>query len=138
MVPGGDVAHRFKGKEVFYADHFEFHPDPVSITKSRSGLYTLKSRLYRGRRLVYRAAGELPSSKRLPLGGKSARPCRAHGWIFHLETIEDQQAAGVYRSPPRRRVDPQPVLRVDSLPSWRKGTNNASENAQRQSQIVTG
>ena len=66
-----------KGKEVDYADHYLFHPDPVFYYEIPSeGEYTLeiKDSIYRGREdFVYRiAVGELPFLTGIfPLGGKA-------------------------------------------------------------------
>ena len=65
-----------QGKEVQYADHFRFHPDPVLFYEiAATGEYTLeiKDSIYRGREdFVYRiTAGELPYITSIfPMGGK--------------------------------------------------------------------
>jgi hypothetical protein len=65
------------GKEVDYADHYSFHPDPVLAYEiPADGPYTIeiKDSIYRGREdFVYRIAlGELPFiTSAFPLGGRS-------------------------------------------------------------------
>jgi len=65
------------GKEIDYADHYTFHPDPVLYYEiPADGQYTIeiKDSIYRGREdFVYRIAlGELPFVTAIfPLGGKT-------------------------------------------------------------------
>jgi hypothetical protein len=65
-----------KGKQLDYADHYRFHPDPVLFDEiPADGEYTVEIRdsIYRGREdFVYRlAVGELPYvTSTFPLGGK--------------------------------------------------------------------
>lgn len=77
-----------KGREMAYADHFRFNPDPVlCFDVPRDGVYLLEIRdaLYRGREdFVYRITmGEVPFVTSLfPLGGKPGVPARIAltGW----------------------------------------------------------
>jgi hypothetical protein len=134
-----------KGKEVAYADHFEFHPDPVLYYEiPEDGPYTLEihDSVYRGREdFVYRiAAGELPFVTSIfPLGGRAGAriPIELRGWnLPSSKTVEDNRgrAAGVYPIAARAgewTSNPVPFA-VDSLPeAAEKEPNNRKENAQR-------
>jgi len=76
------------GKEVAYADHYRFNPDPTLCYEvRRDGVYVLAIHdgLYRGREdFVYRVTlGELPFVTSLfPLGGRVGEPpaVKAKGW----------------------------------------------------------
>jgi hypothetical protein len=89
------------GREVAYADHFRFDPDPVlAFDVPEDGIYTLEVRdsIYRGRDdFVYRVAiGELPLvGSHFPLGGRAGEPLdvAVSGWNLK-----------------------RPVLRLDSRP----------------------
>jgi hypothetical protein len=92
------------GKQVAYADHFYFHPDPVlDYDVPAAGDYTLEihDSIYRGREdFVYRISiGELPYLTGIfPLGGRAgARTSVAlQGWNLPLASItENARAKGV-------------------------------------------
>jgi hypothetical protein len=76
------------GKELQYADHYSFHPDPALLVEIPSdGEYTLAihDSIYRGREdFVYRVAlGEVPFvTGMFPLGGKAGAktPVEFTGW----------------------------------------------------------
>jgi hypothetical protein len=102
-----------KGKEVAYADHFLFHPDPAfSYEIPEDGTYTLEihDSLFRGREdFVYRIAmGELPFVTGIfPLGGKigSRTSIELHGWnLAATKAVENTKSkpAGVYPIVARR------------------------------------
>ena len=82
------VLHDSYGKEVAYADHFSFNPDPVLFCNvPQSGIYLLEIRdaLYRGREdFVYRiTVGEVPFVTGVfPLGGRTDFPTKIElsGW----------------------------------------------------------
>ncbi|MDR3701986.1 MAG: PPC domain-containing protein [Candidatus Sulfopaludibacter sp.] len=92
------------GKQVAYADHFYFHPDPVvHYDVPADGDYTLEihDSIYRGREdFVYRISiGELPYLTGIfPLGGRAgARTSVAlQGWNLPLANVaENGKAKGV-------------------------------------------
>ncbi len=96
-----------QGKQVDYADHFLFHPDPVLYYEiPGDGEYVLEIRdsIYRGREdCVYRiAVGELPYITGIfPLGGKSGSrtSLEIKGWnlpVAKLTENNKHRAAGVY------------------------------------------
>jgi hypothetical protein len=82
------------GKELAYADHYQFHPDPVLLCEiPADGQYTVEIRdsIYRGRDdFVYRIAmGELPFLTSIfPLGGKAGGqiPLELRGWNLPAAT----------------------------------------------------
>jgi hypothetical protein len=134
-----------KGREVAYADHFEFHPDPVlSYEIPEDGAYTLEihDSIYRGREdFVYRiTAGELPFVTSIfPLGGRSGArvPLELHGWnLTSSRLLEDTKGkpAGVYPLAARAGewTSNAVPFAVDSLAeATEKEPNNRKENAQR-------
>jgi hypothetical protein len=126
-----------KGKELAYADHFQFHPDPALYYEiPEDGVYTLEihDSIYRGREdFVYRiAAGEIPFVTSIfPLGGRSGArvPVELRGWnLPFTRIVEDtrRKPAGVY---PVANAMP---FAIDSLPeASEKEPNNRKEIAQR-------
>ncbi|MGC9973147.1 MAG: hypothetical protein ABSE56_21430 [Bryobacteraceae bacterium] len=96
-----------QGKQVDYADHFLFHPDPVLYYEiPGDGEYVLEIRdsIYRGREdFVYRiAVGELPFITGIfPLGGKTGARANLEikGWnlpVAKLTENNKHRAAGIY------------------------------------------
>lgn len=83
------------GREVAYADDFQFHPDPVLFYRiPQSGLYEveIKDSIYRGREdFVYRIeVGELPFLKTVyPMGARVGKPIRVQvaGWNLPVDTL---------------------------------------------------
>jgi hypothetical protein len=77
-----------KGKELAFADHYQFHPDPIlfyEIPADGQYVVAIRDSIYRGRDdFVYRIAlGELPLITSIfPLGGKAgeATPVEVAGW----------------------------------------------------------
>ncbi len=94
-VPGWFQAviavHNDKGKEIAYADDFQFNPDPALLFEvPETGKYhvTIRDSIYRGREdFVYRiAVGELPFVTGIyPLGGQKGTKAAvtAYGWNLH-------------------------------------------------------
>ena len=128
-----------QGHEVAYADHYQFHPDPVLFFKvPRDGEYILQIRdsIYRGREdFVYRiTAGELPFVTGIfPLGGPAGAQTTVQltGWNLPdaALTRDDQDSApGVYPISVRTESyvsNPRPFA-VDNLPECfaRKAINS--------------
>ena len=91
-----------EGKEVAFADHYEFHPDPVILYDvPQDGTYQLEVRdtIYRGREdFVYRIAiGELPFiTSAFPLGGRTGQPAVAsvQGWNLPSQELKLDTSAG--------------------------------------------
>lgn len=85
------------GKEVDYADHYTFHPDPVLYYEiPADGQYTIeiKDSIYRGREdFVYRIAlGELPFVTSIfPLGGKAGArtTVQLKGWNLPITRLTE-------------------------------------------------
>ena len=137
------------GKEVQYADHFLFHPDPVLYYEiPEDGAYTLEihDSIYRGREdFVYRIeVGELPFVTGIfPLGGRAGGRVAVElkGWNLPAgKLIEDTKGkpAGVipvsYPGVARNGqfVSNHVPFEVDTLPEvLEKEPNNRKENAQR-------
>lgn len=131
-----------QGKEIAYADHYRFHPDPVLMAElPANGEYVLEVRdsIYRGREdFVYRIAiGELPFLADIfPLGGPTGKPIRLElaGWNLPAELLTMQHdEAGEF---PLREIDGKPILNplpvmVDSLPEClEQKPNDSRTNAQ--------
>jgi hypothetical protein len=110
-VPGWFQAavslHDADGKELNYADHFWFHPDPVLFCEiPKDGVYRLQVRdsIYRGREdFVYRIAlGELPLVTGVfPLGGPAGgtNPVELTGWNLPATNVVEKAAGrdpGIY------------------------------------------
>jgi len=131
-----------KGREVAYADHFRFDPDPVLFYKvPKDGDYILQIRdsIYRGRDdFVYRiTAGELPFVTGIfPLGGPAGKQTtvKLTGWNLPADTVtEDERgaAAGIYPVCARTKEDvsnPLPFA-VDTLPECFSRKSNHSQAA---------
>jgi hypothetical protein len=107
-VPGWFQAavslHDADGKELNYADHYWFHPDPVlfcEIPKDGTYLLQVRDSLYRGREdFVYRIAlGELPLVTGVfPPGGKAGEKTSIAltGWNLPEKSLErDNAEAGI-------------------------------------------
>ncbi len=134
-----------KGKEVNYADHFLFHPDPVlyyEIPEDGAYVLAIHDSIYRGREdFVYRiAAGELPFVTSIfPLGGKSGvrTAVELRGWNLPAgKIVEDAKgkSAGVYPLVARQGewLSNAMPFAIDALPEvTEKEPNNRKENAQR-------
>jgi hypothetical protein len=110
-VPGWFQAslsvYDWQGKEVAFADHYRFHPDPVLFFEVlRDGEYILQIRdsIYRGREdFVYRlTAGEVPFVTGIfPLGGPAGAPTivQVTGWNLPAATVTQDDtslAPGTY------------------------------------------
>ena len=134
-----------RGREVNYADHFLFHPDPVLYYEiPEDGPYTFEihDSIYRGREdFVYRiAAGELPFVTSIfPLGGKAGTriPVELRGWNLPTsKVIQDAKGkpAGVYpiAAHAGEWTSNAMPFAIDALPeTGEKEPNNRKENAQR-------
>ena len=107
-----------QGREVAFADDYQFHPDPVLLFEPpEDGVYELEVRdaIYRGREdFVYRVSvGELPFITRMfPLGGPMGVKTVASvdGWNLPANRLELDTG---YRNDPVR----QTALRADGLTS---------------------
>src|ERR1035437_10204944 len=133
------------GREVQYADHFLFHPDPVLYYEiPEDGAYVLEihDSIYRGREdFVYRIeVGELPFVTGIfPLGGRGGTRTAVElkGWNLPAGKLtEDSKGkpTGVYPSAARNGhlVSNRVPFAVDALPEvFEKEPNNRKENAQR-------
>ncbi|HTS63028.1 MAG TPA: PPC domain-containing protein [Candidatus Acidoferrales bacterium] len=127
------------GKEVGYADHYSFHPDPVLYYEiPADGQYTLEihDSIYRGREdFVYRIQlGELPFVTSIfPLGGKAgARTAvELRGWnLPSTRLVESGKAKGLelISLSNSNRVP----FAVDTLPeAAEKEPNDRPQNAQK-------
>jgi hypothetical protein len=96
-----------KGKELEYADHFRFSPDPVlyyEIPKDGEYSVTIRDSIYRGREdFVYRVTvGELPFVTSIfPLGGPAGAQTRIElkGWnlpVTNLTMDAGDKVPGIY------------------------------------------
>ena len=134
-----------QGREVQYADHFLFHPDPVLYYEiPEDGAYTLEihDSVYRGREdFVYRIEmGELPFVTGIfPLGGRTGTRVAVElkGWNLPAGKFTEEtkgKPAGVYPITARNGqfVSNPTSFAVDTLPEvLEKEPNNRKENAQR-------
>jgi hypothetical protein len=146
-VPGWFQAavslHDADGKELHYADHFWFHPDPVLFCEiPKDGVYLLQVRdsIYRGREdFVYRIAlGELPLVTGVfPLGGpvEAATPVELTGWNLPATNFMEPAASrepGIYplSASKRERIFNYVPFALDSLPEClEQEPNNSPETA---------
>jgi hypothetical protein len=133
------------GREVQYADHFLFHPDPVLYYEiPESGAYTLEvhDSIYRGREdFVYRIeVGELPFVTGIfPLGGRAGKriAVELNGWNLPAGKLTEDtkgKPAGVYPITTRHGplVSNHVPFAVDEMPEvLEKEPNNGKEKAQR-------
>jgi hypothetical protein len=131
-----------KGREVAYADHFRFNPDPVlfyEVPKDGEYVFQIRDSIYRGREdFVYRVtAGELPYVTGIfPLGGPAGAQTtvKLNGWnLASAGLAEDERdlAPGVYPIRPREEKtvsNPLPFA-VDSLPEAFSLKSNHSQAA---------
>jgi len=147
-VPGWFQAavslHDAQGKELNYADHFWFHPDPVLFCEiPKDGIYLLQVRdsLYRGREdFVYRIAlGELPLVTGIfPLGGPVGMPTPVEltGWNLPVTNLTEDvtgKEPGIYPLPISKgeRIYNHQPFAMDTLPEClEKEPNNSQETAQ--------
>jgi hypothetical protein len=133
-----------KGRELGFADHYLFHPDPVllhEIPVDGEYVVTIRDCLYRGREdFVYRITlGELPFVTSIfPLGGPAGAQTTVElrGWnLPTARLIEDakDKAPGVYPLSVRKdgRVSNPVPFAVDTLPeALEKEPNNELGSAQ--------
>src|ERR1035437_5636579 len=133
------------GREVQYADHFLFHPDPVLYYEiPQDGAYTLEihDSIYRGREdFVYRIeVGELPFITGIfPLGGRAGKRIAVElkGWNLPAGKLTEDtkgKPTGVYPIAAHNGplVSNRVPFAVDALPEvFEKEPNNRQENAQR-------
>ena len=132
------------GKELNYADHYWFHPDPVlfcEIPKDGAYLLQVRDSLYRGREdFVYRIAlGELPLVTGIfPLGGPvgAQTPVELTGWNLLVTNFTEDATGkepGIYPlslSKDERIYNPQPFA-LDTLPEClEQEPNDSRETAQ--------
>jgi hypothetical protein len=144
-VPGWFQAaislYDWQGKEVAFADHYRFQPDPVLFYEvPRDGEYVLQIRdsIYRGREdFVYRlTAGEVPFVTGLfPLGGPAGAQTTVQltGWNLPAATaIQDDRSLepGTYpfRVRTETNVSNHLPFAVDTLPEIRAGEGNHSQS----------
>ncbi len=117
------------GREVAYADDYQFQPDPVLYYRiPLDGFYELeiKDSIFRGREdFVYRIeVGELPFLKAVfPLGARVGEPVTVEvdGWNLPVDTLTlDYQTKEVGRTwvavPNRKRMSNEVPFEVDDLP----------------------
>jgi hypothetical protein len=126
-----------KGKELSYADHYTFHPDPVLYFEiAEDGEYTLavKDSIYRGREdFVYRIAiGELPFITGVfPLGTKAGSrntTVELKGW--NLPVAKLKLKAG--QTPDVKSAIRKVAFATDDLPeAMAKASNGQMKSAQR-------
>jgi hypothetical protein len=147
-VPGWFQAavslHDADGKELNYADHYWFHPDPVLFCEiPKDGIYLLQVRdsLYRGREdFVYRIAlGELPLVTGVfPLGGPVGAQTLVEltGWNLPATNLTENATGrepGIYplfTSKGEQIYNHQPFA-LDTLPEClEKEPNDLPETAQ--------
>jgi len=136
--------HDAQGKELDYADHFWFHPDPVlscEIPKDGTYLVQVRDSLYRGREdFVYRIAlGELPLVTGIfPLGGPAGAKTLVEltGWnlpVTHFVEDAAGKEPGIY---PLSTSTDEPIYNqqpfaLDTLPEClEQETNDSPETAQ--------
>jgi hypothetical protein len=124
------------GKEVDYADHYTFHPDPVLYYEiPADGQYTIeiKDSIYRGREdFVYRIAlGELPFvTSVFPLGGKTGARTAVDlkGWNLPTTRLVRATAEHTVGLPNTNAVP----FAVDNLPEiLEKEPNDQPKTAQK-------
>jgi hypothetical protein len=124
------------GREIDYADHYTFHPDPVLYYDiPADGQYTIeiKDSIYRGREdFVYRIAlGELPFiTSVFPLGGKTGvhTPVSLKGWNLTVGQASRPALSGFVSLPNSNSVP----FAIDALPDiLEKEPNNDPKSAQK-------
>ncbi len=117
------------GREVAYADDYQFDPDPVLYYRiPQDGFYEveIKDSIFRGREdFVYRIeVGELPFVKAVfPLGAHVGEPAKVEvdGWNLPVDTVTlDYQTKEVGKTtvsvPNRKRMSNEVPFEVDDLP----------------------
>ncbi len=132
------------GKELAFADHYRFHPDPVLYYEiPRDGEYAIAIRddLYRGREdFVYRISlGEIPFVTSIfPIGGRdgAATIVELKGWNLPTDRLTRQaesQGIGLHPLSVRKAqgVSNLAPFAVDTLPeSLEQEPNNQPDHAQ--------
>jgi hypothetical protein len=131
-----------KGRELEYADHFQFHPDPVLFYEvPRDDEYTMEIRdsIYRGREdFVYRiSVGELPYITSIfPLGCQAGTQAtvQLQGWNLPETTLAvDAKDSGIrwLAAGKGDRVSNRVPFSIDPLPDIREHEpNNTTNEAQ--------
>jgi hypothetical protein len=133
-----------QGRELAYADHFRFHPDPVLFYEVLAdGDYVLQIRdsIYRGREdFVYRiTAGEVPYITGIfPLGGPvgAQTTVQVTGWNLPAATVTQDGrdvAPGIYPLSVHTdtNVSNHLPFALDTLPElFSRGTNHSQTTAQ--------
>jgi hypothetical protein len=134
-----------QGREVKYADHFLFHPDPVlyyEIPEDGAYVLDIHDSIYRGREdFVYRIeVGEMPFVTGIfPLGGRGGMRIAVElkGWNLPAGKLTEDtkgKPTGVYPIAAHNGplVSNRVPFAVDALPeTLDKEPNNRKENAQR-------
>ncbi len=132
------------GREVAYADDYQFHPDPVLYYRiPENGLYQveIKDSIFRGREdFVYRiVVGELPFLKTVfPMGARVGEKAtvQVEGWNLPVDTLTlDYQTKDIGHIPVsvanRKRVSNEIPFDVDDLKEFvDQEPNNDLESAQ--------
>jgi hypothetical protein len=133
-----------RGREVAYADHFQFHPDPAlfyEVPKDGEFVLQIRDSIYRGREdFVYRImAGELPFVTGIfPLGGLAGAQTivKLMGWnLPDAAMTEDDRdfAPGVYPLSvhTEKYVSNRHPFAVDTLPEcFSQNSNHSQATAQ--------
>lgn len=133
-----------KGRELAYADHYLFHPDPIlffEVPEDGQYMVEIRDSLYRGREdFVYRlTVGEIPLVTSIfPLGGQAgaAATVEVMGWNLSATrlTLEGQgKGPGIYPLAARKEKLLSNVVpfAVDTLPEGlEKEPNDQPESAQ--------
>lgn len=133
-----------KGRELAYADHYLFHPDPLLYYEvPEDGQYTVEIRdsLYRGREdFVYRlTVGEIPRvTSVFPLGGQigTRTAVEVRGWNLAAQRLTREnkdEEPGIYPFSVRQAEQVSNIVpfAVDTLPEcFEKEPNDQPKNAQ--------
>lgn len=129
-----------KGKEVQYADHYSFHPDPALMYEvPEDGEYTvvIHDSIYRGREdFVYRIAlGDLPFvTGMFPLGGKAGGKTTVEftGWNLSqtklTERSKEKEKGIEMLAPGEAEFNARPFA-LDTLPETMAKSENHSHNS---------
>jgi hypothetical protein len=132
-----------KGKELQYAGHYRFHPDPVlfyEIPSDGDYLLEIRDSIYRGREdFVYRiTVGELPFVTGIfPLGGKAGaqNAVAVQGWNLPAARLTPEaKSKGVHEISVRQGdwISNRLPFAVDTLPErLEQEPNHQPRNAQR-------
>jgi hypothetical protein len=130
-----------KGRELAYADHYRYHPDPVifcELPKDGEYVAEIRDSIYRGREdFVYRiTVGEVPYiTSFFPLGGQanSTTTVQLEGWNLPTNTVtRANQEPGIYPLSGSRETFANSVpFAVDALPEvLEQEPNNSPAAAQ--------